>query len=657
MSQPLKDSRVEITPNHSTPLGMAREYPEKESMPLQEELLYHEEGTPFGRVLHSFEFRVSGEPVVVRPGLVLADGSGNLEAVGIIGTIYNKEGLFGQCGWFGGHDLDWFWVSLKGIKEIKVDEDLRFRRGNQRQSCIWLYTQLGQYALLLPRGSYREMWEETLAGLGPNASSAMFRLWPTGGTRPTWWDDRWKDEWPFEKDSVTEHGVGSKRRASSELQAEARQDDTLAVKWKMLGPRGEQANQGQLRTNLDQRSQWELSPCGLAPTRSFKFKGDGEKETVLGAKRVPINTSKRRGRLRTETARDRRMLVADAKSGSRYFLRPPPPIRRPPPVPYSISKKGIGAVLGLDRVKCHCAKCKGIKSHPPVTVEKHMVLYGHMDSSGESAPQADSPNSHIPILLTKPPPAAMDVDYISRTASPAMSDKSMDPPENPRLAAHNIAMEYTVPWLDPPRFHPTSPVPSEYDPTGTPLPATPLCNTPEPDEAAPEENRRFFANLLDVGDDDFDLGSDFGGGPEGMEMDGGPDGEGAEGDGREEQDEEGDNGEEQMAQAQIDDDNPPIQDIDDDDEDPNEEGPAAAFREHPILRNIYLRTYIDPRFHHATKERIRNTLMSHKLALESAASVGVLTHSFPHAYVNGIQYGTDFHHRAYNSRYAHINPE
>lgn len=67
--------------------------------------------------------------MVVREDLINHDGSSDLEVIGIIGTIYNKEGLFGQCGWFGNYDLDWFWVRIKGIKAIKVDKDLRFRRG------------------------------------------------------------------------------------------------------------------------------------------------------------------------------------------------------------------------------------------------------------------------------------------------------------------------------------------------------------------------------------------------------------------------------------------------------------------------------------------------------------------------------------------------
>ncbi|KDN34320.1 hypothetical protein RSAG8_12585, partial [Rhizoctonia solani AG-8 WAC10335] len=187
----------------------------------------------------------------------------------------------------------------------------------------------------------------------------------------------------------------------------------------------------------------------------------------------------------------------------------------------------------------------------------------------------------------------------------------------------------------------------DKDPCGSPLPATPLCNTPEPEEMAleadPEENHRFFANLYenalsDVGDDDdsqfrfgheeFEGGEDIGevgeqfAGEEGAEAD-----EGVEGDGEDEQDMEDPNEQGLAANAEVGpgDEGAVIQDLDDDDDDdPNEVESAAAFQEHPILRNIYLRTYIDLAFHHATKEQIRKTLLSHKLALEAVAQIGEL---------------------------------
>jgi hypothetical protein len=69
-------------------------------------------------------------PVVPKSeNLIVDDGSSELEVVGMVGTIYNKEGLFAQAGWFGNNDLDWFWVRIKGIKSLYIDRDLRFCRG------------------------------------------------------------------------------------------------------------------------------------------------------------------------------------------------------------------------------------------------------------------------------------------------------------------------------------------------------------------------------------------------------------------------------------------------------------------------------------------------------------------------------------------------
>ncbi|KAG8734199.1 hypothetical protein FRC11_009301 [Ceratobasidium sp. 423] len=286
MSQQIERCHVVNSPNYA--LGTSREYPEQEAAPLREELLFHEPGTLFGRVLSCFEFCINGKPVVVRSDLVPEGGSGDLEVIGITGTIYNKEGLFAQCGWFGNHDLDWFWVRIQGIKALTTERDPRFRGG---QWCIWLHTQLGRYALLLPRESYREMWEDTVAGLGSHGLRALFRQWPASGPRPSWWDDRWQDDWPFESEA------GSKRRASTELEqyeAQARGDQKPLGKWVLLGSRGEQGNRGQMRTNLTQRSQWELSPCAMKATRSGKS-ADVDQKDGNPAKKA-TGRSKRRGK-------------------------------------------------------------------------------------------------------------------------------------------------------------------------------------------------------------------------------------------------------------------------------------------------------------------------------------------------------------------------
>ncbi|QRW26655.1 hypothetical protein RhiXN_01250 [Rhizoctonia solani] len=209
------------------PVGMNRQNPDEEGVYLQEEYLFQDVSKPFGRVLSFFEFRLNGEPVVVDANGILPDGSSDMEVVGMIGTLYGKEGLFGQCGWFGNYDLDWFWK--------------------------------GEYAMLLPHKTYRDMWEETLYDLGPGALSAMFKQWPAQGAQPPWWPDRWKDDWPFEQE------VGSKQRASTDVQEHellSRQAEMPGDSWLLIGARSEQENQGQMLTNLDHRSGWLLEPSG-----------------------------------------------------------------------------------------------------------------------------------------------------------------------------------------------------------------------------------------------------------------------------------------------------------------------------------------------------------------------------------------------------------
>ncbi|EUC60787.1 transposase family Tnp2 protein, partial [Rhizoctonia solani AG-3 Rhs1AP] len=365
------------------------------------------------------------------------------------------------------------------------------------------------------------------------------------------------------------------------------------------------------------------------------------------------------------------------------------------------SKKSIQTVLRLDRVVCNSAKCKGRKSHSQATVEEHMLLYPPLSSgsSGESAPQATTsqPRSDLLPMDLDPTdsralsPTVSDCDYsmaplddpasyvyaiaIDRPATEPRQNRvsrvyrsqaSEFAPEEPVILPHRVRLRSPSPflaqsheactlrppspdttideflldnWLDPPRFRSTSPVSSGYDPSGTPLPATPLCHTPEPEEMAqdvdPEENHRFFADLYNNAQLDADDAEDaiFGFGHEdlGREEDINDMGdgllegeEGAEENGGDELDMEDSNEDEPARNVPAGLGEPPIQDLDDGEDDPDEEEPPAAFWEHPILRNIYLRTYIDLAFHHATKEQVRNNLLSHKLALDAAARVGEL---------------------------------
>ncbi|CAE6358939.1 unnamed protein product, partial [Rhizoctonia solani] len=168
------------------------------------------------------------------------------------------------------------------------------------------------------------------------------------------------------------------------------------------------------------------------------------------------------------------------------------------------SKASIETVLGLNRVVCRCAKCKGQKSHTLSVVEKHMLLYPPTvtESNGESAPQIVPPHSQSPAQPPRSEPFPIDVDPMPRAITPAVSDISVDLPDNARPGAHGVDIivdifeplirapqpsPETVPeactmilprpetvideylldgWLDPPYFRPTSPVSSDYNPAG-----------------------------------------------------------------------------------------------------------------------------------------------------------------------------------------------
>ncbi|KAG8686236.1 hypothetical protein FRC09_014269, partial [Ceratobasidium sp. 395] len=57
-------------------------------------------------------------------------------------------------------------------------------------------------------------------------------------------------------------------------------------------------------------------------------------------------------------------------------------------------------------------------------------------------------------------------------------------------------------------------------------------------------------------------------------------------------------------------------------EDPDEGGEGAAFAEHPMLRNIYVRVWVQAAFQGATHEAIQSSLKSHQLALLAGVDLG-----------------------------------
>lgn len=211
---------------------------------------------------------------------------------------------------------------------------------------------------------------------------------------------------------------------------------------------------------------------------------------------------------------------------------------------------------------------------------------------------------------------------------PTGSPVSLVPPD-----PGTVVDEALLERFDLPRYYSVSPLLSGvFDPTGTPIsvtpvPTTPLCNSPAPEDDLvdtndkpihsidPEEDQLFYRNLLD--EEELELPPDWE--HDDLANRGEPQ---DPGNGVNEDDAGNDP---EPVEAEPDLPGLPVTDQDFDDDPDELDAPlSAAFQEHPCLRNIYLRTYLDAAFRGSTKEQIRSTLLSQKLSLEAVARISPL---------------------------------
>lgn len=124
-----------------------------------------------------------------------------------------------------------------------------------------------------------------MAVFGPEGRAANCGMWPTHGSRPGWWSNEWKADWPLETEP------SAKRRASLALeqgdQPSAASTDGQAnasvTKWVRLGPKGDHRHPAQRPTNLHHQNPWVLAPdagvMGLAGLKRSKRKGVPRQDT------------------------------------------------------------------------------------------------------------------------------------------------------------------------------------------------------------------------------------------------------------------------------------------------------------------------------------------------------------------------------------------
>ncbi|KAG8714822.1 hypothetical protein FRC08_011411 [Ceratobasidium sp. 394] len=245
--------------------GMSRKNPDTEKTFLAEEYFIQQQGARFTRVLTSFAFLTCGVPGPIDVSRLATNDWTSVEVVGVIGTVFGKEGLFGQAGWFSNYDLDWFWVRLTNILKLEVRCDTKFRRGDL---CVWMSTELGDYAMLLPHNDYADEWDDILHSLGAAALTARFTQLPTKGPRPTWWPDRWKDFWPFAEQPRLKHPAPDETENDGGPYGPTISANMPRAKWRRLGPAGDQQRPTGYASNLAQLSAWHIErDTGMAPTR------------------------------------------------------------------------------------------------------------------------------------------------------------------------------------------------------------------------------------------------------------------------------------------------------------------------------------------------------------------------------------------------------
>ncbi|KAG9098825.1 hypothetical protein FS749_002886 [Ceratobasidium sp. UAMH 11750] len=163
----------------------------------------------FVRVLDCFALLLKGKPVTIDSARLETQDWDDVSAVGAVAPLVGPGRFFAQCGWF--HRVNWIWLVMPKILEVKVKRDNRFRDG---EPMLWLKTPLGEYALLLPHKHFASQWRNSLPSFGDAARACAFRRWPVDGPRPSWWPQDADDQWP----TSTEPPSPSKRLAPTSLE-------------------------------------------------------------------------------------------------------------------------------------------------------------------------------------------------------------------------------------------------------------------------------------------------------------------------------------------------------------------------------------------------------------------------------------------------------
>ncbi|KAG8739118.1 hypothetical protein FRC10_006116 [Ceratobasidium sp. 414] len=214
------------------------------------------------RTLGMFHACVDGRQVPITDALSRSGQFHSLSFVGAVSTLLGQEGLSSQCLWYSEDEFDWFWARITNIQSLELRADKRFRGGTP---CVWLTTQVAEYALATPHSTFAKEWDDVLGFF----SAPPCGVWPRQGHRPDWWPSQHSGRWPGEPYPGEVPSVVPPEKELRQLIEELSTEPTSSsARWRRLGPKGDRRFPGQPLHNVGQLLDWDLGyDAGLKLTR------------------------------------------------------------------------------------------------------------------------------------------------------------------------------------------------------------------------------------------------------------------------------------------------------------------------------------------------------------------------------------------------------
>jgi hypothetical protein len=133
-----------------------------------------------------------------------------------------------------------------------------------RMPCVWVVTDIAEYAMITSHVLFDENWELTLEHFG----APRCDMWPQKGIRPDWWPVQFAQAWPYDR-SIRERyaALMTEDPLAVLTQHLSLQSSSSRTTWVRLGPKGDVQLPGRPLHHLSQMPEWVLAPdAGLRST-------------------------------------------------------------------------------------------------------------------------------------------------------------------------------------------------------------------------------------------------------------------------------------------------------------------------------------------------------------------------------------------------------